>query len=330
MSAVTWCRCLSTLVMVKQAMRKLFACGWTRGALKGYVVFWCAVCSAQNQIDIPDAGSAATLRLEALAYEHGEGVRKNLVRAAELYCEAARLGDSEAQFSLGWMYANGRGVARADDIASFFFSLADKQGHQQANRMLRFVGDPVATAPECFQPKQPEAIATSPQLDIEAAVPLEFVAVTTTQRRVLELVLALAPEYGISPRLALAVISAESNFNPQAVSDKNAQGLMQLIPETAARFNVKMPYDPAQNLRGGFAYLRWLLAYFQGNVPLVAAAYNAGEGAVNRYRGIPPFAETRGYVKRIMKFFGNPEHPYDATVTNPSPAFLRIREAVGF
>ena len=104
---------------------------------------------------------------------------------------------------------------------------------------------------------------------------------------------------------------------------------MQLIRNGRA-INVKMPFDPAQNLRGGLAYLRWLLAYFQGNVPLVAAAYNAGEGAVNRYRGIPPFAETRGYVKRIMKLFGKPDHPYDATVTNPSPALLRIREAVGF
>lgn len=316
--------------MIKHATRTLLAPSWTRWVLKGYFVFSCVMCGAQSQLDIPDAGRSATLRLEALAHEHGEGVHKNLARAAELYCEAARLGDSEAQFSLGWMYANGRGVARADDIASFFFSLADEQGHQHAHRMLRFVGDPVATAPECFRPKPPELVATSAQLEVEAAIPPEFVAITATQRRVLELVLTLAPQYGISPRLALAVISAESNFNPQAVSDKNAQGLMQLIPETAVRFDVKMPFDPAQNLRGGLAYLRWLLAYFQGNVPLVAAAYNAGEGAVNRYRGIPPFAETRGYVKRIMKLFGKPEHPYDATVTNPSPALLRIREAVAF
>ena len=92
----------------------------------------------------------------------------------------------------------------------------------------------------------------------------------------------LAPQYGVHPGLAYAVIRAESNFNPQAVSVKNAQGLMQLIPETAARFNVTQPLDPEQNIRGGLSYLRWLLAYFKGNVPLVLAAYNAGEGAVQR------------------------------------------------
>jgi soluble lytic murein transglycosylase-like protein len=121
------------------------------------------------------------------------------------------------------------------------------------------------------------------------------------QKKVVGLVHQLAPEYGVSPRLALAVIRAESNFNPAALSNKNAQGLMQLIPDTSARFNVKKPFDPEQNLRGGLAYLRWLLAYFEGDVSLVAAAYNAGEGAVNRYRGVPPYAETQGYVKRIIE-----------------------------
>jgi soluble lytic murein transglycosylase-like protein len=88
---------------------------------------------------------------------------------------------------------------------------------------------------------------------------------------------------------------------------------------------VSKPFDPTQNVRGGLAYLRWLLAYFQGNVTLVAAAYNAGEGVVNRYRGIPPYAETRTYVKRVTQFFGREEHPYDATVTEPSPALENFR-----
>jgi len=104
---------------------------------------------------------------------------------------------------------------------------------------------------------------------------------------------------------------------------------MQLIPETSARFNVKKPYDPIQNIRGGLAYLRWLLAYFRGDVALVAAAYNAGEGAVNRYRGVPPYAETRAYVKHIMQFFKNPQHPFDASVTEPSPELSRIRVVKG-
>ena len=302
-------------------------------AFTACLVFSCAIAKGQSELDLSDAARAVTLRLEGLGYEHGEGVQKNPARAAELYCEAARLGDADAQFSLGWMYANGRGVARADDVASFFFALAEKQGHEHAGKMLRFVGDPVVEAPPCFLPKAPVTVAAVPEPASAPEAPAmahDFIASTPAQRRVFELVQTLAPQYGISPRLALAVISAESNFNATAVSEKNAQGLMQLIPETALRFNVTMPFDPTQNLRGGLAYLRWLLAYFQGNVSLVAAAYNAGEGAVNRYRGIPPFAETRGYVKRIMKFFGKAEHPYDATVTNPSPALLRIREAAGF
>ena len=101
------------------------------------------------------------------------------------------------------------------------------------------------------------------------------------------------------------------------VSPKNAQGLMQLIPETSARFNVKKPFDPVQNIRGGLAYLRWLLAYFRGDVTLVAAAYNAGEGTVERYRGVPPYAETRAYVQRIKRHFRKDEHPYDADGHRP-------------
>jgi soluble lytic murein transglycosylase-like protein len=122
----------------------------------------------------------------------------------------------------------------------------------------------------------------------------------------------------------MAVIRAESNFNPGAVSPKNAQGLMQLIPETAERFNVKKPFDPEQNIRGGLAYLRWLLAYFKGDIALVAAAYNAGEGAVNRHAGIPPYAETQGYVKRIREMFKRDEHPYDPAITDPSPDLHKI------
>jgi soluble lytic murein transglycosylase-like protein len=100
---------------------------------------------------------------------------------------------------------------------------------------------------------------------------------------------------------------------------------MQLIPDTAARFGVFRPYDAEQNIRGGMAYLRWLMAYFQGNVPLVAAAYNAGEGAVNRYRGVPPYAETRAYVLRIIGGFGRLDHPYDADATEPSPQLRSMR-----
>lgn len=302
--------------------------------LWAYLFFWLpmlGVGSAQAQVAGREPAELMTMRNEAQAYEHGEGVRKDLVRAVELYCEAARFGDAEARFSLGWMYANGRGVKRDDAVASFFFELAATQEHEYAQKMLRFVGDAASEMPECMRPKQAAKLnAPEPAAKSESEPLPEFVAVTQAQKRALELVNKFAPEYGINPRLALAVIRAESNFDPLARSEKNAQGLMQLIPETAARFNVAKPFDPVQNVRGGLAYLRWLLAYFQGNVTLVAAAYNAGEGTVNRYRGIPPYAETRAYVKRIMDFFGRNEHPYDASVTEHSPELFRIRAATGF
>ena len=241
---------------------------------------------------------------------------KDPARAVELYCEAARQGDAEAQFSLGWMYANGRGMPRDNRMASLFFAMAAAQGHEYAQKMLGFVGPSAAELPECMRdPPPPPVEETVEAADVEEP----FVASTPGQKQAAELVLKLAPEYRISPLLALAIIRAESNFDPNAVSAKNAQGLMQLIPETSARFNVRKPFDPAQNVRGGLAYLRWLLAYFRGDVALVAAAYNAGEGTVDRYRGIPPFAETRAYVQRIKRWFRKESHPYDATVADPSP-----------
>ena len=256
------------------------------------------------------------LREEARAYEHGEGVAKDLARAAEMYCSGALAGDPEARFSIGWMYANGRGVPRDDSLASYFFTLAAEQGHDPSRNMLRFVGPPAAEPPECMRDR---TVVAEEEAD-------NFEFSNEKQRQLAELVRRLAPEYGIEPRLALAVARTESNLNPNAVSPKNAQGLMQLIPETALRFNVKKPFDPEQNVRGGLAYLRWLLAYFRGDVALVAAGYNAGEGAVNRYLGIPPYAETRGYVQRILEVFRRQEHPYDAAVTEQSPDLPRIQQ----
>lgn len=104
----------------------------------------------------------------------------------------------------------------------------------------------------------------------------------------------------VSPALALAVISVESAGRARAVSSAGAQGLMQLIPATAARFGVEDSMDPGQNIRGGIAYLDWLLGEFGGDVVLALAGYNAGEGAVRRNGGVPPYAETRDYVPRVL------------------------------
>jgi soluble lytic murein transglycosylase-like protein len=102
---------------------------------------------------------------------------------------------------------------------------------------------------------------------------------------------------------------------------------MQLIPDTARRFGVRNLLDPAQNIRGGMAYLRWLLAYFEGDVSLALAAYNAGEGAVDRYLGVPPFAETRNYVLKILVALnGRRSHAFDPGAASPSSRLALMRE----
>lgn len=128
------------------------------------------------------------------------------------------------------------------------------------------------------------------------------------------MVAKMAPTYGLDPELVLAVIAVESGYRVDVVSNKNAMGLMQLIPETAERFGVTKPFDPEQNLRGGMKYLRWLLAYFDGNVPFALAGYNAGEGAVLQYKGIPPYRETQDYVVKIRSVYGRSRHPFDSSV----------------
>ncbi|AKL95074.1 murein lytic transglycosylase YjbJ [Clostridium aceticum] len=112
---------------------------------------------------------------------------------------------------------------------------------------------------------------------------------------------AAAQKYNLSPALIKSVIKAESNFNPKALSRAGAQGLMQLMPATARELQVTDVWNPQQNIEGGAKYLRQLLNQFEGNLPLSLAAYNAGPGNVNRYGGIPPFAETQNYVKSILE-----------------------------
>ncbi len=116
------------------------------------------------------------------------------------------------------------------------------------------------------------------------------------------LVKRVASRNGLDARLVMAVIAAESAFDDHAVSQRNAMGLMQLTPETAARFGVRDPFDPEQNIRGGTTYLRWLLERFSGNLTLALAAYNAGEKTVEYYGGVPPFAETVEYINRVRYF----------------------------
>jgi soluble lytic murein transglycosylase-like protein len=115
---------------------------------------------------------------------------------------------------------------------------------------------------------------------------------------------AAAARHHVDPNLVRALVKVESNFNPRARSNKGAMGLMQLMPATARMYDVQNPFDAAQNVDAGVRHLKGLLENFGGNVSLSLAAYNAGQGAVERNRGIPPYAETRNYVQRITNLMG--------------------------
>jgi len=118
-----------------------------------------------------------------------------------------------------------------------------------------------------------------------------------------ELIQKVSEHHGVDPLLVQAVAKAESNFNPYAISSRGALGVMQLVPETAKRFGVVNTFDAEQNIQGGVKFLKFLLEMFPDNLPHVLAAYNAGENAVVKYKGIPPYPETQDYVKRITKLY---------------------------
>ena len=270
-------------------------------------------------------------RQEAKALEYGDGMPRDPVRAAELYCRAARYGDAEAQYNLAWMKTNSRGIERNDAEAAHLFAAAAEQGFEQAKNIVARMGEPLGPPPKCLQPPEEDRVAVAPALpgtgrpNVQPAV-LPVPPPPNAPEAIVRFVNLVAPEYKLQPHLVLSIIATESNFDASAVSPKDAHGLMQLIPGTAARFGVRNIKDPVQNIRGGMAYLRWLMAYFEGDVSLVAAAYNAGEGAVERYLGVPPYAETRLYVLKIRAgVAGQTRHPFDATATQPSRRLALMR-----
>jgi len=232
-------------------------------------------------------------------YQHGEGISKDLDKAIRLYCKAARKGDVDAQYYLGYLYANGSGVRRDERLAAAWLQMAAAQNDPQSKRILRRLG-------YAKRPSRQAACILSNGNDADrpsvarAGTPLGRTRTHRANGPIADMARALAGDYGLDANLVLALIEVESNFDPRAISPKNAQGLMQLIPATAERFGVRDVWDPEQNLRGGMAYLRWLLREFDGDVRLALAAYNAGEGAVERHGGIPPYPETRDYVDRIL------------------------------
>ena len=274
-------------------------------------------------------------RQEAKAFEYGEGMPKDPVRAAELYCRAARHGDAEAQYSLAWMMTNSRGIERNEAVAAHLFAAAAEQGFEQAKNILARMGEPRGEPPPCLrQPEEDREVAAAPvpSANNKPAAPPRVLPVpppANAPEAIVRFVNLVAPEYKLQPHLVLSIIATESNFDASAVSPKDAHGLMQLIPATAARFGVRNIKDPVQNIRGGMAYLRWLMARFEGDVRLVAAAYNAGEGAVERYLGVPPYAETRLYVLKIRAgVAGQSTHPFDPAAAEPSRVLPLIKGAL--
>jgi soluble lytic murein transglycosylase-like protein len=133
-----------------------------------------------------------------------------------------------------------------------------------------------------------------------------------------QMIFRAGKEYGVDPRLIHAVAYQESRYKTEAESHAGAQGLMQMMPATAARFAVEGKTGTEQNVYAGTKLLRWLLKRFDGNVELALAGYNAGEGSVDKYDGIPPFPETQNYVRKIVANYGKTYHP----VLDPADARL--------
>jgi len=235
------------------------------------------------------SGSAAEINRLASRYESAQGVERNYPKAFQLYCISAALGNVEANYNLGWMHFNGRGLKSNHPVAVGWFKRAAGLGDTYATNMLDRLGNiPAEKDSACPIPQQSRKL---------------------NKKQIETWVRIISASQEIDPALVLAVIQTESAFKIKAHSAKNAQGLMQLIPKTAQRFGVNNSWDPIENILGGVTYIRWLMQHFEGNVKFVLAAYNAGEGAVKRYKGIPPYHETQQYVNKIMARYKREKHP---------------------
>ncbi|MGE0800723.1 MAG: transglycosylase SLT domain-containing protein [Lautropia sp.] len=276
-----------------------------------------------------ESNSIETLRdlvQKGQMHETGLGMPKNLARAFDLYCEAGRSGYPDALIRMGWMFAEGNGVEKSAAAAGTLFRRAARFGSAAgADLAKRYPGQqellPMCLKGTLVERGTAERPATTAELSamapkFDSPVVLRNPVLSAERTKFINTVIAEARAFKLDPRLVLAVMATESGFDPNAKSPKNAFGLMQLIPETAERFAVKNILDPVENIRGGMAYLRWLLSYFRGDVTLTLAAYNAGEGAVDKHSGVPPYSETLAYVQRIRALYPFDRHPYDASISS--------------
>ncbi len=313
---------------------------FVHAGLAGWLVW--AVCAhtgvalAQAAPSLPAAvaalaGEAPTLQRllqQASELESATDTPDSAWQAAALYCETSRWGSIEGQYRLGMLYAFGQGVPENRPFAAALFSVAASQGHVQASQMLDSIELTSVELPACVTQSQLPEKAASPifhglRLDLAAdagpSIDSFLLTLPRHKRWLIPLATTLSAWYALDPKLVLSVIAVESNFETEAQSPRAAMGLMQLIPDTAERFNVRNAYNATQNLRGGMRYLRWLLSYYRGNIVYALAAYNAGEKRVDRYQGVPPFPETRAYVRRVVGLYGGVKHSFDASLAVASP-----------
>ncbi|HUN49338.1 MAG TPA: transglycosylase SLT domain-containing protein [Stellaceae bacterium] len=257
---------------------------------------WLALAAALLVLPLParaEKPGAEDQLILALRYEHGAGLPQDLGRALALYCEASRQGSAVAALNIGWMFLNGRGVPRDVPAGTAWLRLAARRGSGEAAQLLELL--PVAPATDSRGCSAPAPAVTV----VRGAPPPEVAG----------LVARIGAETKLDPNLLSAVIAAESAFHADAVSPRQARGLMQLTDGTARRFGVGNVLEPADNIRGGARYLRWLLQRFDGSLPLALAGYNAGESAVARYGSIPPYPETRAYVEKVLALYPARDRP---------------------
>jgi len=252
--------------------------------------------SAQAESDIEAPRVTAALQ-QGRAAELGIGIRRNLLLAVGLYCEAGTMGSPEGFYRVGRVLASAPGPLRNPAMANAYLALAARLGHHEA---LRHYDSRVSNAVIGDECGVYGSGAGGSRFDLDGYLAGQ----SPTKQKIALLIRNAARQYNVDPRLALAIAIAESNLDATAVSPRNAQGVMQLIPATQERFGVTRPFDPEHNVRGALAYLRWLDKRFAGDWRLIVAAYNSGEGAVERYSGVPPFAETQQYVRRVLHFSG--------------------------
>ena len=251
--------------------------------------------------DFRQAPRAMTALRQGQAAQHSG----NLQKAIALYCVAASTGNPEGYFRIGRLLATGPASVRSAKMANSYLAMAMRLGNQQASR---YYNPRVGNAPmgdQCgvgMRGGQGSYFALpSTPFNVEAYLARQ----SPGKQKLATMLRHAAKRHQVDVRLVLAIAIAESNLESRAVSAKNAQGVMQLIPETQQRFGVTQPFDPAQNIKGGVSYLKWLDRRFDGDWVLISAAYNADEKAVERYGGIPPYDETREYVKRVLYFAGH-------------------------